>query len=53
MPPEILATPTNDNRPDGIDQSPDLPSLGERWTTRRKAAVIEAVRGAGRGVPAL
>ena len=24
---------------------PALPSLGQRWTVRRKAAVIEAVRG--------
>ena len=24
---------------------PELPSLGRRWTVRRKAAVIEAVRG--------
>ncbi len=24
---------------------PELPSLGKRWTVRRKAAVIEAVRG--------
>jgi hypothetical protein len=27
------------------DQIPELPSLGRRWTVRRKAAVIEAVRG--------
>jgi hypothetical protein len=27
------------------DQMPELPSLGRRWTVRRKAAVIEAVRG--------
>ncbi len=26
-------------------QMPELPSLGRRWTVRRKAAVIEAVRG--------
>jgi hypothetical protein len=26
-------------------QMPELPSLGRRWTARRKAAVIEAVRG--------
>jgi hypothetical protein len=24
---------------------PEMPSLGRRWTVRRKAAVIEAVRG--------
>ena len=28
-----------------LDQIPELPSLGQRWTVRRKAAVIEAVRG--------
>jgi hypothetical protein len=26
-------------------QMPELPSLGQRWTARRKVAVIEAVRG--------
>ena len=26
-------------------EMPNLPRLNERWTTRRKAAVIEAVRG--------
>jgi hypothetical protein len=30
---------------DGIGQVPELPRSGERWTVRRKAAVIEAVRG--------
>ena len=29
--------------PDG--QMPELPSLSRRWTVRRKAAVVEAVRG--------
>jgi hypothetical protein len=24
---------------------PELPTAGQRWTTRRKAAVVEAVRG--------
>jgi hypothetical protein len=28
-----------------LDRMPELPSLGQRWTVRRKAAVIEAVRG--------
>ena len=28
-----------------LDQVPDLPRLGQRWTVRRKAAVIQAVRG--------
>jgi len=26
-------------------QVPDLPRAGQRWTVRRKAAVVEAVRG--------
>ena len=30
---------------DVLGQMPELPSLGKRWTVRRKAAVIEAVRG--------
>ena len=32
-------------QPETLDQVPDLPSPGQRWTVRRKAAVIEAVRG--------
>jgi hypothetical protein len=28
-----------------LDPIPELPSLSERWSPRRKAAVIEAVRG--------
>lgn len=28
-----------------FSEIPNLPRLNERWTTRRKAAVIEAVRG--------
>jgi Protein of unknown function (DUF1153) len=28
-----------------LDRVPDLPRLGERWTVRRKATVIQAVRG--------
>ena len=27
-----------------LGRVPELPSLGQRWTVRRKAAVIEAVR---------
>ena len=34
----------NDNWPDG-EPIPDLPSPTQRWTVRRKAIVIEAVRG--------
>ncbi len=30
---------------DVLGQMPELPSLGQRWPVRRKAAVIEAVRG--------
>jgi hypothetical protein len=33
------------NLDDISGQMPELPSLGRRWTVRRKAAVIEAVRG--------
>lgn len=32
---------------DVFSQAPELPKLNERWTVRRKAAVLEAVR-AGR-----
>ena len=28
-----------------LGQMPELPAPGQRWTVRRKAAVIEAVRG--------
>jgi hypothetical protein len=38
----------NPNNADAFGSMPELPSLGRRWTVRRKAAVIEAVRG---GVP--
>jgi hypothetical protein len=33
------------NQAEAFGHMPELPSLGQRWTTRRKAAVIEAVRG--------
>ena len=33
------------NHKDEFGPMPELPSLGQRWTVRRKAAVIEAVRG--------
>jgi hypothetical protein len=33
------------NNADEIGVMPELPSLSRRWTVRRKAAVIEAVRG--------
>jgi Protein of unknown function (DUF1153) len=34
----------NDNWPEA-EPTPELPSPRQRWTARRKAAVIEAVRG--------
>ena len=33
------------NKGDAFGSMPELPSLSRRWTVRRKAAVIEAVRG--------
>ena len=36
---------TKDEWRDILDQVPELPSPGQRWTTRRKAALIQAVRG--------
>src|SRR3982074_91357 len=36
---------TNDGRADVFGRIPELPALSERWSPRRKAAVIEAVRG--------
>ena len=36
---------TKDDWRDILDQVPELPSPGQRWTTRRKAALIQAVRG--------
>jgi hypothetical protein len=35
----------SDDWPDVLGPFPELPSPNERWTVRRKAAVIEAVRG--------
>ena len=35
----------NCNNADAFGSMPELPSLSRRWTVRRKAAVIEAVRG--------
>jgi hypothetical protein len=35
----------DDDGSDILDQSPELPSAGQRWTVRRKAAVVEGVRG--------
>ena len=42
---EILDdAPANDEAVDVFDQVAELPSVGQRWTVRRKAAVIAAVR---------
>ena len=30
---------------DSLERVPEMPKLGERWTVRRKATVVEAVRG--------
>ena len=46
MIPEAQGDPSQDNSAlDVFARMPELPSSGQRWTTRRKAAVIDAVRG--------
>ena len=45
MQPETLGSPTNDAWADAFSPMRELPSPGQRWTVRRKAALIEAVRG--------
>lgn len=47
MEPEIVidGPASDDGAEDLFAGMPVLPPLAERWTTRRKAAVIEAVRG--------
>jgi hypothetical protein len=46
MIPEAEGDPSQDySALDVFGRMPELPSSSERWTTRRKAAVIEAVRG--------
>jgi hypothetical protein len=37
--------PTNDDGTDVLGQAPELPAPGQRWTARRKATVVAAVRG--------
>ena len=37
--------PANDDQADVFGPMPELPAASERWTVRRKVAVIEAVRG--------
>ena len=44
MQPEI-GSPRNDDWANAFSSMRELPSPGQRWTVRRKAAVIEAVRG--------
>jgi hypothetical protein len=38
-------SPDDPNQTDAFGPMPELPLLSRRWTVRRKAAVIEAVRG--------
>jgi Protein of unknown function (DUF1153) len=44
MQPEI-GSPSDDDWADAFGPMRKLPSPGQRWTVRRKAALIEAVRG--------
>ena len=37
--------PANDDQTHSLESIPNLPVPSERWTVRRKAEVIEAVRG--------
>jgi hypothetical protein len=41
----LLGNAASADDADAFGSMPELPSLGQRWTVRRKAAVIEAVRG--------
>jgi hypothetical protein len=46
MPPDTRnEDPASDDWHDFLGPLPELPSPGERWTARRKAVVVEAVRG--------
>ena len=45
MQPAILGSPANAAWADAFSPMRELPSPGQRWTVRRKAALIEAVRG--------
>jgi hypothetical protein len=42
---ENAGSPDDPSQADAFGPMPELPSLNRRWTVRRKAAVIEAVRG--------
>src|SRR5947207_7802164 len=46
MEPEIAGDPPagKDRSGNAFERMPELPSVRKRWTVRRKAAVIEAVR---------
>ena len=45
MRPNSPGNTSADNGSTDLHPIPELPSLSERWSPRRKAAVIEAVRG--------
>src|SRR3979411_545560 len=45
MQPEILGSSSDDAWANAFGPMPKLPSPDQRWTVRRKAALIEAVRG--------
>ena len=45
MQPVSLSPGENDGWADVLGQVPELPSPRQRWTARRKATIIEAVRG--------
>ena len=45
MPHQSNSAAPDDDGSDLLNQLPQLPSPGQRWTARCKAAVIEAVRG--------
>ena len=45
MEPDIAGSPTNGDWADAFGPMRKLPSPGQRWTVKRKAALIEAVRG--------
>lgn len=43
---KVLSFSTRDcDTDEGLDLVPELPLSGQRWTVRRKATVIQAVRG--------
>jgi len=42
----VQPTGSEADEPDWLEQVPKLPQPRQRWTVRRKASVVEAVRGA-------